>query len=162
VPPPPVAGAPVATGRADRRRFADGDAEGLALALGVVDRAMLLGERLAVAESLGPGENVGGVDEGEDAEQDATEAEASMAKVAPLAAANLALSLVPTLVMYPSLASPHARGRWRNRFQVPVPEGQSRGRPARSPHRPRSDPKSAVGRHRKATDGADMKWPAQH
>lgn len=113
MPPPPVAGAPMGAGRADRLRVADGEAEGLALRLGVVELAGLLGERLAVAESLAPGENEGGVADGEDAEQAATEAEASMAKVAQLAAVNLALSPVPTLVMCILMGSPHASDSWR-------------------------------------------------
>jgi hypothetical protein len=108
VPPPPVAGAPTGTGRADRSRVGDGDAEGLALGLGVVDPAGLLGERLAVAEPLAPGENEGGVAEGEDPEQAATEAEATMAKVAQLAAVTFALSPAATLVMCMLMGSPHA------------------------------------------------------
>lgn len=118
VPPPPVAGAPTGTGLADRRGVADGvadgDADGLALRLGVVDPAVVLGERLAVAESLAPGENEGGVADGEDAEQAATEAEASMAQVTQLAAVSLALSPVPTLVSCILMGSPHASGSWRS------------------------------------------------
>jgi hypothetical protein len=124
-----VAGAPVGTGRADRRRVADGDAEGLVLGLGLAGPAVPPGERLAVAESLTPRENEGGVAEGEDPEHAATEAEASMAKAAQLAAVNLGLSPVPRLVRYILMGSPHASGRWRAR---------------------------SVDHRRKAMDGADM------
>src|ERR1017187_10692774 len=119
VPPPPVGGAAVRNGLAAGLRVADGLAEGLALALGVLTLAVPLGRIVGVAEALLAGENVVGVAEGEDAVQAETDAEASMAKVAQLAAVNLALSPAPTMVVRIFMGPPHASGRWRTRFPVP-------------------------------------------
>jgi hypothetical protein len=90
---------------------ADGLAEGLALALGVLARAVPLEGVVSVAEALLAGENVGGVAEGGDAVQAETDAEASMAKVAQLAAVNLPLSPAPTMVVRIFDPPPHASGR---------------------------------------------------
>jgi hypothetical protein len=123
VPPPPVAGAAVGNGLVDGLGVADGLrvgdrlAEGLTLALGVATLAVPLGGELTVAELVAPGENVVGVAGGEDAVQAETDAEASMAKVAQLAAVNLALSRVPMMVIRIFTGSPHASGRWRTRFR---------------------------------------------
>jgi hypothetical protein len=101
VPPPPVAGAAVGNGLADRSRGADGRAEGLALALGEVTRVELLGVTVGRAEAVRAGANVVGVaeGEGEDPAQAETDAEASMATVAHPAAVNLPLSPVPKMVV---------------------------------------------------------------
>jgi hypothetical protein len=99
VPPPPVAGAAVGNGLADRLRGADGRAEGLALALGVTLRAEVLGVTVGWAEVVLAGANVVGVaeGEGEDPAQAETDAEARMATVAHPAAVNLELSPVPQM-----------------------------------------------------------------
>jgi hypothetical protein len=103
VPPPPVAGAPTGTGLAVWLCATVGVAEGeLALGLGELGEAVLLAGwvvLLTVAERLLADENGGGVDDGEDPEQAATEAEASMANAAPLTADSLVLNLVPVPVM---------------------------------------------------------------
>ena len=111
VPPPPVGGAAVRIGLAAGLRVADGLAEGLALALGVLTLAVPLGRIVGVAEPLLAGENVVGVAEGEDAEQAETDAEAIMVNVAQLAAVNLALSPAPTVVVRIFMGPPHASGR---------------------------------------------------
>lgn len=145
VPPPPVGGAAAGNGLAAGLGVADGLAEGLALALGVLTLAVPLGGIVGVAEALLAGENVGGVAEGEDAVQAETDAEASMAKVAQLAAVNLALSPAPTMVERIFIGPPHASGRWRTRFPVPHRKrnrGSARSLPAptegRSPEAPRA------------------------
>ena len=145
MPPPPVGGAGVGHGRAAGRGVADGQAEGLALALGVLTLAVPLGRIVGVAEALLAGENVVGVAEGEDAVQAETDAEASMAKVAQLAAVNLALSPAPTMVVRIFMGPPHASGRWRTRFPIPHRKrnrGSARSLPAptegRSPEVPRA------------------------
>jgi hypothetical protein len=119
VPPPPVDGAPTGTWLDGWR---DGEAAGVVLAgaglAGVVvllAGELLAGELLPVAGPLLPGENVGGVAEGGDDEQAATEA--SMATVMQPAAASLALSLVPGLTMCALIGSPHASGRKRGLFR---------------------------------------------
>jgi hypothetical protein len=141
VPPPPVAGAAVGNGLADRLRLgvADGRAEGLALALRVATLAEPLGVAVGVAEVVPAGENVVGVAEGEDedAVQAETDAEASIATVAQPVAVNLALNPVPQLVartfagllMHPAGGGP-----------VFLPRYQQ-GKPA---------------------DGTDMQWPVRH
>lgn len=152
VPPPPVAGAAVgrngladrlgvADGDADRLGVADASAEELTLALGVAALAVRLGRIVGVAEPVPPGENGVGVAEGEDAVQAETDAEASMAKVAQPAAANLALSAVPMMVMRIFTGPPHASGRWRTRFPVPASEEKSRASPGRCPRRPKAGPR---------------------
>src|ERR1022692_1553711 len=141
VPPPPVGGAAVGNGLAAGLGVADGLAEGLALALGVLTLAVPLGRIVGVAEALLAGENVVGVAEGEDAVQAETDAEASMAKVAQLAAVNLALSPAPTMVVRIFMGPPHASGRWRTRFPVPHRK-RNRGSA-------RSLPAPAEGRSRK-------------
>src|ERR1022692_895082 len=149
VPPPPVGGAAVGNGLAAglgvaeglADGLADGLAEGLALALGVLTLAVPLGRIVGVAEALLAGENVVGVAEGEDAVQAETDAEASMAKVAQLAAVNLALSPAPTMVVRIFMGPPHASGRWRTRFPVPHRK-RNRGSA-------RSLPAPAEGRSRK-------------
>ena len=145
VPPPPVGGAAAGNGLAAGLGVADGLAEGLALARGVLTLAVPLGRIVGVAEALLAGENVGGVAEGEDAVQAETDAEASMAKVAQLAAVNLALRPAPTMVVRIFMGPPHASGRWRTRFQVPHRKrnrGSARSLPAptegRSPEAPRA------------------------
>jgi hypothetical protein len=121
VPPPPVAGAAVGNGLADRLRGADGRAEGLALAVGVVARAELLGVTVTVAEAVLAGAKVVGVAEGdgEDELQAETDAEASMATVAHPAAVSLALSLVPMMmaacILTGLLARPAGNGEARGR-----------------------------------------------
>ena len=141
MPPPPVGGAAVGNGLAAGLGVADGLAEGLALALGVLTLAVPLGRIVGVAEALLAGENVVGVAEGEDAVQAETDAEASMAKVAQLAAVNLALSPAPTMVVRIFMGPPHASGRWRTRFPIPH-RGSARSLPAptegRSPEVPRA------------------------
>jgi hypothetical protein len=135
VPPPPVAGAAVGNGLADRLSGADGRAEGLALALGVVTRAELLGVTVGRAEAVRAGENVVGVaeGEGEDAVQAETDAEASMATVAHPAAVNLPLSPVPVMVVciFTGLLTRPAGFRSRYRKVKPA-------------------------------DGTDMQWPVHH
>src|SRR5258707_10544352 len=96
VPPPPVAGAAVGNGLADRLRVTDGDADGLAdrlgddvadglgvglaemLALGVATPGVPLAEAAAVADALVVDEDVGSAAEDEDVVQAETAAEASM------------------------------------------------------------------------------------
>jgi len=140
VPPPPVAGAAVGNGVADRLGGADVLSEGPALALGVVACAELLGVTVGEAEVVFAGENVVGVaeGEGEDAEQAETDAEASMATVAHPAAVNLALSLVPmTMVVriFTGLLTRPAGGGpiFRSRYRKVKP-----------------------------ADGTDMQWPVHH
>jgi hypothetical protein len=99
VPPPPVAGAAVGNGLADGLGVADGLAEELALALGVMALAVPLDKIVGVAERVPPGENEVGVAEGEDAVQAETDTEASMVKVAQPMAVDLALSLIPAMVV---------------------------------------------------------------
>jgi|HubBroStandDraft_3_1064219.scaffolds.fasta_scaffold222414_1 hypothetical protein len=113
VPPPPVAGAPTGTGLDGARLdggswLADGDADVLAVGVGVAGRVVLL----TVVEWLTAGENEGGVAADEGEEQAATEAEARMAKVAQLAAVSLALSLVSAPVMCIFTGPPHAFLEW--------------------------------------------------
>lgn len=157
VPPPPVAGAAVTTGLADRlgvadwRGVADPWADGLTLALGGVTPAVPLGGLLGVAEPVPAGENGVGVAEGEDPVQAETDAEASMAKVAQPTTVNLALSPVPMMVVRIFTGPPHASGRWRTRFQVPVSEGKSRAsRDAPGAWPPRAGSGSADGHKGKA------------
>jgi hypothetical protein len=125
VPPPPVDGAPTGIGLADWVRVAaDGEAARVVVPrVGVAGAAVLPGDRLPVAGLLLPGENVGGVAEGGDDEQAATEA--SMAAVTQLAAVSLALSLVPALTMCTLMGSPHASGRWRGLFRSRCWKGRS-------------------------------------
>ena len=131
VPPPPVGGAAVGNGLADGLGVGDGDsdglgvadrdadgvadrdADGLTLALGVVTLAVRLDKAVGVAEMLAPGENLVGAAEGEDAVQAETAAEARMVKVPHPMAVNLALSLVPAVVVRTFIELPHASGRWR-------------------------------------------------
>jgi hypothetical protein len=145
VPPPPVGGAAVGNELAVRLGVADGLVEGLAPAFGVLPLAVPLGRIVGVAEALLPGENVVGVAEGEDAVQAETDAEASMVKVAQLAAVNLALSPAPTMVVRILMGSPHASGRWRTVSRSRIGR-EIAGRPGslpaptegRSPEAPRS------------------------
>jgi hypothetical protein len=110
VPPPPVDGAPAGIGLADWMGAVAGEVAGALVAgAGAAGVAVPLpGERLPVAGLRLPGENVGGVAEGGDDEQAATEA--SMAAVMKPAAASLALSLVPALTMCTLIRSPHTSG----------------------------------------------------
>jgi hypothetical protein len=128
VPPPPVAGAAVGNGLADRLGDADrpgdadgrgdadrlgdaegrGDAEGLPLALGVVALALPLGRLVGVAEPVAPGENVAGVAEGEDPVQAETDADASMVKAAQPTVVSLALNPVPAMIARTFMGPPHA------------------------------------------------------
>jgi hypothetical protein len=139
VPPPPVAGAAVGNGLSDRLRDADGRAEGLALALGVVVRAELLGVTVGGAEVVFAGANVVGVAEGagEDPAQAETDAEASMATVAHPAAVNLVLSPVPRMVVRIFTGLLTRPAGWRTHFR---------------------------SRYRKVkpADGTDMQWPVHH
>jgi hypothetical protein len=111
VPPPPVGGAAVGIGLGDGLRVADdagrladglddglfvgpcedvdGLACGLVLAVGVPIPDLPLAEAVGVGEPAAPGENVAGVEGGEDPEQAASE---STVKVAKPAAVNLALN----------------------------------------------------------------------
>jgi len=121
-----VAGAAVGNGLADGLGVADGlgDADGLAeelaLALGVMALAVLLDKIVGVAAPVPPGENGVGVAEGEDAVQAETDTEASMVKVAQPMAVDLALSLIPAMVVRIFMEPPHASGRWLARFPVPA------------------------------------------
>jgi len=162
MPPPPVAGAAVGNGLADRLSVADGRAEGLALALGVVTLAEPLGAIVGVAEVVPAGENVVGVAEGEDAVQAETDAEASMAMAAQLVAVNLALSPILKMVvrtfmgllMRPAGGGPFFRSRYRegNRAADPVA--------ARAGRTQILDAPTAI--KVKLTDGTDMQWPVHH
>jgi len=120
VPPPPVAGAAAGNELADGLGVADGLAEELALALGVMALAVSLDKIVGVAEPVLPGENEVGVAEGEDAVQAETDTEASMVKVAQLMAVDLALSLIPAMVVRIFMGPPHASGRWLARLPVPA------------------------------------------
>jgi hypothetical protein len=130
VPPPPVAGAAVGNELADALGVAagvgvaDGLADGLAderaLALGVIARAVPLGEVIGLAEPVPPGENGVGVAEGEDPEQAETDTEASMVKAAQPMAVDLARSLIPTMVARIFMGPPDGSGRWLARFPVPA------------------------------------------
>lgn len=132
--PPPVAGAAVGIGLADVLSVADGDAEGLGLALGVVALVVRLGEAVGVAGAVPPGENVvivavgEGVAEGEDAVQAETDAEASMtSRLLPIVV-NLALSASRAMVARSFMEPPPASVRWHTRFPVPASETfRSRG-----------------------------------
>jgi hypothetical protein len=114
VPPPPVAGAALGNGlaewrcEADGRGVADDLAEGLSLALGVVELAGPLGLIVGVAEPLAGDENGVGVGEGEVDEQAETDAEATMAKVAQQAAVNIGRRTVPMMVMRIVTGPPYA------------------------------------------------------
>jgi hypothetical protein len=158
----------VADGDADRCRVADGDADrcrvadALTFALGVAARAVRLGRTVGVAEPVPPGENGVGVAEGEDPVQAETDAEASMAKVAQPAAANLAPSAVPMMVMRIFTGPPHASGGWRTRFQVPASEKESRASPVAARAGRRQAHGSADGHKGKPIAGTDMKWPVHH
>lgn len=130
VPPPPVAGAAVGNGLADRLGDAEGrgeadrlgegerpgeaagrdDVEGLALGFGVVALAPL-GRLVGVAEPLAPGENVVGVAEGDDPVQAETDADASMVKAAQPTAVSLALNPVPAMTARTFMGPPHASGK---------------------------------------------------
>jgi hypothetical protein len=79
-----------------------------------------LDETIGVAEPVPPGENEVGVAEGEDAVQAETDTEASMVKVAQPMAVNLALSLIPAMVVCIFMGPPHASGRWLARLPVPA------------------------------------------
>jgi hypothetical protein len=163
VPPPPVGGAAVGNGLADRLRVADGDGDGLrvadglcvadgdagglALALGVVTRAEPLGEAAGVAEALTAGEDVGSAAEGEDVVQAETAAEVSMVKVPQPMAVNLAPSLVPAVLVRTFMEPPNAPGRWRPRYPVPPRKQTSEGNERTSPlpGRPTTGPRKRRG-----------------
>jgi hypothetical protein len=177
VPPPPVAGAAVGNGLADRLGDADrpGDAEGrgeadrlgeadwvgetggrddvegLVLALGVVALAVPLGRFVGVAEPVAPGENVVGVAEGEDPVQAETDADASMVKAAQPTVVSLTLNPVPAMIARTFMRPPHASGRWRPHFPVPHQKRASEG-PIRSRRAPAEGrvPESAEGHKGKA------------
>lgn len=169
VPPPPVGGAAVTNGLADRlgvadwRDVADRRVEGLALALGVVTLGVLLGSSVGVAEPDPAGENGVGAAEGEDPVQAETDAEASMVNVAQPTTVNLALNLVPMMVVRIFMGPPHASSRWRTRFPVPVSEEKSQAsQDAPGARRPKEGPGSADGHKVKPIDGTDMQWPVHH
>jgi hypothetical protein len=119
VPPPPVAGAAVGNGLADRLGDADrpgdadgrgdadrlGDAEGRGDAEGL---PLALGRLVGVAEPVAPGENVAGVAEGEDPVQAETDADASMVKAAQPTVVSLALNPVPAMIARTFMGPPHA------------------------------------------------------
>ena len=148
MPPPPVGGAAAGNelaaglGAADELAAglgaADELAEGLALALGVAALAVPLGGIVGVAEALVAGDNVGGAAEGEDVQAE-TDAETSMAKMAQLAAVNLALSPAPTMIVRIFMGSPHASGRWRTVSRSRVGR-EIAGRPGRCPRRLKARP----------------------
>jgi hypothetical protein len=177
VPPPPVAGAAVGNGvsewrgaadwrgvaeaLADGRGVADVLAEGLSLALGVLELAEPLGRTLGVAEPAPADENGVGVGEGEDVVQAETEAEATMAKVAQQAAANLELRPVPMMVER-IVTGPPYRPAGVGPFPGPgigreIVADRSLPAPSR-----RQIPGSADGHKSKAIDGTGMKWPVHH
>ena len=134
VPPPPVAGAAVGKVLADglgvgegecdgeRVGVADALAEGVALSLGVVAVAVTLGETVAVAVAVPvgdpPGERDGGVADGVDPVQAETDTEASMVTAAQLRAVNLALSLVPAMVVRISTGPPSCLRQMAGPFPV--------------------------------------------
>jgi hypothetical protein len=141
---------------ADGRGVADALAEGLSLALGVVELAEPLGRIVGVAEPLAGDENGVGVGEGEGDEQAETDAEATMAKVAQQAAVNLGLRPVPMMVMrivtgppYVSAgAGPFSRSRSRHRKR-------NRGRVGHCP-------RPAEGRIPRTPDGHKGKAHRRH
>jgi hypothetical protein len=158
VPPPPVAGAAVTTGLADWLGVADPAAEGLALALGVVALAVLLGRLAGVVEAAPEGDNeVGVVDgkdcEGREPEQAETDKDASMVKVAQ-PTVSLALGLVPMMVvrifmdllMPPEDGGCVSRSRYRKGNRGPV----------------RRVPGGPAAIKIKHIDGADMQWQVHH
>ena len=159
VPPPPVAGAAVGTGLGVAEGLGVGLADEVAdwVAVGVIvgladevaeGRTLALG--VGLAELVAPGEIGGGVAEGEDPEQAETAAAASMAKVAQ-PTFNLALRPVPLVVVRILTLPPHASGRWRTRFPVPVSEERSRAsQDAPGTRRLKAGPGSADGHKSKA------------
>jgi len=166
VPPPPVGGAAVGNGLADRLDVADGDADGLRLALGVVAVAVPLGNAVDLAEALPPGEKLVGAAEGDDAVQAETAAEARRVKVPQPMAVNLALSPVPAVVVRTFMEPPHASGRWA---LFPGPGTRNRHRkgnawPTRHcPRLPKGKPPKAPKAIKvKPMDGTDMQWPVHH
>jgi hypothetical protein len=187
VPPPPVAGAAVGTGLADRLGVADFDAAGLgvadfdaaglavadrlpegwavglALVVGAVPPVARVGRPVGVAEPVPPGENVAGVAEGEDPVQAETVAEANMVTVAQPATVNLALSPFPRMVVRILIGPPQASGRWRARFADWSSERETRAQPPRRPGGPKADPGNrhkgkAHGRHRHAMAYSSLKY----
>jgi hypothetical protein len=169
VPPPPVAGAAVGNGLADRLGDADGDAdgladgladdvadgltdelgEGLALAVGVAIPGVPLAEAVGVADALVEGEDGGSAAEDGDVVQDETAGQASMVAMPQPTAVNLALRPVPAVAVRTFMKPPHASGRWRPRFpaprQKPASEGETRGRPGRCPRRLKTGPRKGQG-----------------
>jgi hypothetical protein len=92
-----------------------------------------------------PGENGGGVAEDTDPEQAETAAEANIVKATQPAAAKLAPWPVPMMVVRIFMAPPHASGRWRARFPVPVSEEKSQAsRDAPGARRPKARPRECL------------------
>ena len=153
VPPPPVAVAAVGNGLADRLGDADrpGDAEGrgeadrlgeaagredvegLVLGFGVVALAVPLAEAVGVADALVEGEDGGSAAEDGDVVQAETAAEASMAAMPQPTAVNLALRPVPAMAVRTFMKPPHASGRRRPRFPVPVRKRHRKGKRVADP-----------------------------
>jgi hypothetical protein len=174
VPPPPVAGAAVRNGLADGLCDADGDAdglcvaddlaEGLSLVLGALAPAVPLGRIVVLAEPVTAGENEVGVGEGEDVVQAETDAETSMVRVAQPMTVNRVLSPLPMMVVRIFMGPPHASGRWRTRFPVPVPASEEKSRPARSLPAPAEgrSPEAPTAIRVKPMDSTNMQWPVHH
>src|SRR6266851_5404850 len=101
VPPPPVAGAAVGKVLADGLGVGEGECDG---------------ERVGVGDP--PGERDGGVADGVDPVQAETDTEASMVTAAQLRAVNLALSLVPAMVVRISTGPPSCLRQMAGPFPV--------------------------------------------
>jgi hypothetical protein len=108
VPPPPVAGAAVTIGLADRRGVADGSAEGLPLGVGVMMLDVPLDGLAGVVELAPEGDNEVDVEvgvgegsdrEGRDPEHAATDRDASMVTVAQPTAVRRARRPVPVMIV---------------------------------------------------------------
>ncbi len=123
VPPPPVAGAAVTNGLGVAEGLIVGLADGVTVGLTV------------------PGENGGGVAEDPDPEQAETAAEANIVKAAQPTMAKLAPWPVPMMVVRSFMAPPHASGRWRARFPVPVSEEKRTSQDAPGARWPKARPR---------------------
>ena len=114
MPPPPVAGAVVGNGPAECVRVAEGRAPALLVAdgltVGVLLRAVGLGEAFGDCEALTPGDSFGSVTCG-DPVQATTDAEAT--KATQPTAVSLAMNRVPAVVVriFMGLLMPAAKGR---------------------------------------------------
>lgn len=140
MPPPPVAGATVGSGLADRVGVADaravcvtvtvgaGDTDPVGLVLALGELLMVsLAETVGVGEALPPGENdADGPAEGVDPEHAETAAEASMAMMLQPMTANLALSHAPAMVARSLMEPPHASRQVAPPFPGPGTANQYR------------------------------------